>query len=444
MGKLKKTGKVIGLIAVAILLIGAVVHTGLNYFPTRALERELEALRDAGIPLTLAEIALPLIPDEENAAIIYQKAFDLLQEGDKEEKEAFGVFLTEKGRDRINWPEINVSLIRSLLEKNAGALSLVRQATRLEKSRFPLEYEKGLMMALPYLAKMRRLARLLAAQALLQSEEGKVDEALKTLSVGLRLGRSLETEPSIISQLVRMAINTIMLQAMEIILNQHEAQPATYKALIRELDDLKGRIAFTRSLEGERAFGLWTFDMMRQEPELLLGLEGRWAWLYVYGSYLLRPILKRDQVYYLRMAGRLVALSRLPYYQAVAEVRDFEKELEHAVPRYGFITRALLPPLSRTFIRQARSEAQIRAGKLALALRIYRARQGTYPETLKALTPEILSQLPVDPFTGKDYIYRREEEGFIVYSVGENLRDDQGTFDPGYPEEGDIIWRSQR
>ncbi|MCD5390795.1 hypothetical protein LR007_02905, partial [candidate division NPL-UPA2 bacterium] len=90
------------------------------------------------------------------------------------------------------------------------------------------------------------------------------------------------------------------------------------------------------------------------------------------------------------------------------------------------------------------SEAQIRAGKLALALKIYQAKKGTYPETLKALTPEILPQLPEDPFTGKDFIYRREEEGFIVYSLGQNLKDDQGTFDPRHREEGDIVWRSQR
>jgi len=42
------------------------------------------------------------------------------------------------------------------------------------------------------------------------------------------------------------------------------------------------------------------------------------------------------------------------------------------------------------------------------------------------LAPDILPEVPLDPFTGKPYIYRLEDEGFIVYSVGSNQKDDNG------------------
>jgi len=34
--------------------------------------------------------------------------------------------------------------------------------------------------------------------------------------------------------------------------------------------------------------------------------------------------------------------------------------------------------------------------------------------------------VPIDPFTGKPLVYRREGEGFIVYSLGTNQKDDGG------------------
>ncbi|MBC8235640.1 hypothetical protein H8E77_39340 [bacterium] len=45
---------------------------------------------------------------------------------------------------------------------------------------------------------------------------------------------------------------------------------------------------------------------------------------------------------------------------------------------------------------------------------------------LNELVPEIVPKLPLDPFIGKDFVYRREEEGFIIYSLGENAEDDGG------------------
>ncbi len=45
---------------------------------------------------------------------------------------------------------------------------------------------------------------------------------------------------------------------------------------------------------------------------------------------------------------------------------------------------------------------------------------------LDALVPGILTEVPIDPFTGKPLVYRREGEGFIVYSLGSNQKDDGG------------------
>jgi hypothetical protein len=48
--------------------------------------------------------------------------------------------------------------------------------------------------------------------------------------------------------------------------------------------------------------------------------------------------------------------------------------------------------------------------------------------------------LPVDPFTGKDYIYKKKDKGFIVYSVGEDLKNDGGLRRKAREKDYDIVW----
>ncbi|KPJ51931.1 MAG: hypothetical protein AMS16_07115, partial [Planctomycetes bacterium DG_58] len=82
--------------------------------------------------------------------------------------------------------------------------------------------------------------------------------------------------------------------------------------------------------------------------------------------------------------------------------------------------------------------------KLAIALRLQAMKHGRYPEALAQLVPEFLDKLPSDPFSGKGFIYRKEGQGFIVYSVGVNGADDGGVEDPDNREAGDIVWKCPR
>jgi len=62
-------------------------------------------------------------------------------------------------------------------------------------------------------------------------------------------------------------------------------------------------------------------------------------------------------------------------------------------------------------------------------LKIYRLDHGRYPETLALLAPKYLEELPKDPFNREAFRYKAEGGHFVLYSVGENLKDDGGNFD---------------
>ena len=61
-----------------------------------------------------------------------------------------------------------------------------------------------------------------------------------------------------------------------------------------------------------------------------------------------------------------------------------------------------------------------------------------YSESLTALDPAILATPPADPAKADSAIhYRRTESGFLLWSVGDDRKDDGGTPDK------DWLWRHE-
>ena len=85
---------------------------------------------------------------------------------------------------------------------------------------------------------------------------------------------------------------------------------------------------------------------------------------------------------------------------------------------------------------------------MACALERYRLAHGQFPESLGALVPEILSQLPHDVLNGQPFKYRRTADGqYLLYSVGWNETDEGGVLGLTQSGEGidqktgDWVWR---
>jgi len=62
---------------------------------------------------------------------------------------------------------------------------------------------------------------------------------------------------------------------------------------------------------------------------------------------------------------------------------------------------------------------------VALALFAARADIGQFPDTLQTLVPKYVAAIPPDPY-GTQLKYRKTAEGFVLYSIGPNQKDDSG------------------
>ena len=84
-----------------------------------------------------------------------------------------------------------------------------------------------------------------------------------------------------------------------------------------------------------------------------------------------------------------------------------------------------------------RTQAFFDLVRVAAALAAYRAADAAaaYPARLDDLVPRFLARLPTDPFTGGPFVYERSGAGYLLYSLGEDTRDDGGS------DEADLVVR---
>jgi hypothetical protein len=92
-----------------------------------------------------------------------------------------------------------------------------------------------------------------------------------------------------------------------------------------------------------------------------------------------------------------------------------------------------------------RTLAYVRCTMAAIAVERYRLAHGHVPESLAIVARQFPDAIRQDPFTRKPLQYKILDHGFVVYSVGEDNTDNDGTerneegnkFEPGT----DIIFK---
>src|SRR5262249_55588733 len=94
----------------------------------------------------------------------------------------------------------------------------------------------------------------------------------------------------------------------------------------------------------------------------------------------------------------------------------------------GYVLMAmLLPELSHLTTREAGVVARLRLAQTAVALERFRsANNNRYPDTLNELAPKFMASVALDPFNGAPLHYRKAATGYVLYSVGPDLKDDNG------------------
>ena len=227
-------------------------------------------------PKNLAELnqwyAKP--PAGQNAAEVFIKGYDALTEQINAHAHNNDVNLPLVGKAAVPRPGGPVppamkKAIADYMQQNQSAWDLFQQGSSLPQSRYPVGFSKGSEATLPHLTHVKQASQLLAVFALGYADTHRAKEAGESLLSGYAIGRSLEAEPVLISQMARGSSVAITSRSLEQMVNRVALPPQT----LTQLQDVLGRMAdreaggenFNRALLGEMVEGLAHFDMSPEE-----------------------------------------------------------------------------------------------------------------------------------------------------------------------------------
>jgi hypothetical protein len=321
----------------------------------------------------------------------------------------------------------------------------LRSAIRRPHSRFKLNYANPTPWAilLPHLAVLKHLSQVLQLRASAELALGRTDEAFNDVMLMLDLSGACRDEPFVISHLVRIAQVQLALQPLAEGLAGHQWP----EAQLRGLQDRLGRLDFCadarRALQGERVLcgcgAIECFRRSRTDPRQITssGPPTGWAeaillvapsgWFCLEELNLCRAFddgplsavdAPRRQVHPLG-AGEA---------DADVQLLEMTQTAPALLLSHRFFSTLLVPGMVGVVRRTAFAQAAADLAAIACALDRWRLAQGRFPETLDSLAPAFMDELPHDIINGRPLKYHRTEEGrFVLYSVGWNQIDDNGT-----------------
>lgn len=427
----RKLGRVLLLYVLPPLLV---IHIAATLITGRLVGKELDRLSAAGHPLTLAEIAPPVPPPGENAADVYQQAFDAYRVSTEEAEE----ILSGEPSDS---PEAMV-VAREVVAANEKYFDLLDRASRMPQCVFPVDWEAGAGAVFAHWKYMRDAARMLGVRAKVLNADGRSDEALADCATVFRMARHARTEPSLIAQLFAGELQSTITSAFEETLCSGGLSAEACRDAFDQLRRSAERPSLSRGMETELAFGIWFFDYVRRGPirdvaslisvscpaGALLRSEKRGRIALVLYRTVGRPVLNLDQLAHLRAWADFYAATERPWPESGERIETTEASVD-ALPVWRTpVTKLAFPTFTRAVWTRELRTASVCAAQTALALAAYHGDHGAYPDSLADLEAEGWG-LPADPFGGGPYRYRREGDGFVVWSIGPDVDDDNAARD---------------
>jgi uncharacterized coiled-coil protein SlyX len=333
-----------------------------------------------------------------------------------------------------------VQLIRTEFAKVPGQIEAARTLKDMPEGRFPLTYSDGWIATLiPHHHGAREIADWLKHDAWLLAHEGECDAAIESCQAIINAGRSTKDDPFLITCLIRLALQNIALDTLERVLAQGEASEEHLRAmqamLIREMQ----QDTFIQAVRGERAGAHHLFENLRAgkvKPDMFRGIgapgiDPLTAWL---GETFPSTLIKHYPDH-LRHMNRTVAAVKLPLRERPAKLAELTEDIKRSK---NPVTKMLAPALEKVEKADRRTHICLRSMVVALACERYRMRDEykRWPATLDDLVKaKLLDAVPTDPIDNRPLRYRRTKEGIVIYSIGFDLKDDQGNINRAQPYE---------
>jgi hypothetical protein len=399
---------------------------------------------DNEYPRTLAELNAWYVepPAGQNSATFFTQGLNALQIGNGANRPSVSKGTLPPPGSPV--PPSVKSSMTSLVRANGEALRFFAHGAKFEQSRYPVDLTPGYEALLPHLPKLRSAGLVVEWSGILHAEAHEGKAAADDVLAGLALARSLQAEPSLLSQHVRAALVATAVDTLEQTVDRVTSPPESLTELMNAFKKMEEHEArgggFNRGLAGERATWITLLDepaKLRQAlsmPGMEIPADVREQTFAQLSSSLMEQQRSLDRIFEQLMTAR-----KAPFPARLGADKVIQERLTEAASKKALILGVLLRGFAGRSAKEAEILAGLRLGLTAVALEQFRAAHNNrYPTDLSQLTPEYLPAPVLDPFDGQPLRYKANGGGYVLYSIGPDLRDDSGHGMSG--KEGDIVF----
>lgn len=363
------------------------------------------------------------------------------------------------GRARVAWRQPQLAdwgtniwpAVFAHLASNQVALTRIRIALQKPDLVFDHAYHRGLEMNYPHLEMMRLAPGKFAVTAVTNMRQGNEPAALDNLLTGIRLITQWR-EPLEISQYMRSSSGLAMTPATWELLQWEGWNDRQLSELQLAWQGFDVRRDWLAAAEMGRAWVTPIFTLYRSKFSVWAGKS---MCSEDPAASLARTIERKlDEAAYQSKINAGVMLWWLGFSHTDEHIFLHERQSDVEALRRMIATdnsalarpdpshrpwasfwRTMMTPVARMhppqtdwlFRKVVPFETSRRLIYTAVALHRHRLKHGEFPASLDALVPEFLAEVPRDFMDGQPLRYRRRPDGqFLLWSVGENLKDDGG------------------
>ncbi len=425
----------------------------LDIITRQDLEAILADLEAEGRPMSAKALHEGGLPDSENAAVVYTQAFAKLSLTFKEE---YLLDHMRQGDVADAWPELSRTeraQVVAVLSNNAPFFQLLHRAALMDRCQFDVRFPPLYDCWHAYEEELEASRELLYAQVIVCLAQGEVREAFAVWQDWAALLRHEAAQETVNWHRERLFRLYCMLKGLEAVVRTNRLTETELLHVRRALEGQEARGALVEALKSDALAieRLLALTAGKPAPQVSLAdvpfprAERSLSWLYA--SPLGRPWRRHDQAAYLTLLVENVRLIQSPFHAVREQVEEWQSR------RRGLSWKT---PASRQLPYRlfdasdvAWHDAQLASARVAVALELYRLAKGNYPSKLQELCPEFMTELPADPYDGKPIRYLNDGQRVVVYSVGENLRDDGGSdeveeTEPGFCRSEDLLFTVSR
>jgi hypothetical protein len=398
------------------------------------------------------EMARPEISEQDNAWPHYEKAIEAYVKPDEQllPRHIFNIRYNSSYTSFDDLLETEQAQVRGWVRQNQTALNHFLAASRLpycfseykvgEQSKD--KWTQSILM--PYLSSLKQLSRVGIWNSRMQRERGENLEAMQTCVEITRTAKHWQLRLTIIEQLVAIDISNLGYKEILRILAYEDFSIEDLLKLQNDLQSIYPEDFPLMNIEPEKFFfrdtvqhfftdgGIGGGHLIPEHLPLLMSL-GRGAFdeetaKLVYLSVSLiharrnETLEKANQLY-----DEIIELSRMTPYTKHISGRSAGKII-NALPKYRFLLcRTFVPALDNASKSSYLSKSLHEAIISVIALRRWRLEKNAYPDDLTQLVGAgYMEKLPLDPYSDKPLVYRKNSDDFVLYSVGPNFTDDGG------------------